>query len=438
MAFELRHYQSRAVESVLDQWSRGARSTLLVMGTGTGKTVVFSEVIRRWQESNPGHRALVMAHRKVLVDQARAKLEGVEGVDVATVQAASRRAKKSPADAYGLVVIDEAHHSMAKSYRAVVDRYSGAQVLGVTATPERADGSDLGCVFETCAYTYDMADAIRDGYLSPVKICSAPLSVDLGSVHTRQGDYDARELAGAVEPLLDSAARWIATNAADRHTVVFLPLVETAKKMAEACARYGLAAEEVDGDSPDKDAALARFESGETRVLCNAALLTEGWDAPICDCVMVLRPTQSRALYVQMVGRGTRLHDGKSDLLVPDVLALNARHDVMRPADVFLTDHDEAVAVTEAATSEPMTVEELQERRDVVAEREASLVEAVRGGWVERPRRVSKGDAAPSYASMARGAARVAGKVVVGVAKFGFALTSALIGGFLRGFFGRR
>lgn len=378
--FNLRPYQQEAVDAVFGQWESGVRSTLLVMGTGTGKTVVFANIARRWRSDNPDRPILVMAHRRELVKQARGKLDGIDGVEVSTVQGASRRAEKLPEDTYGLIVIDEAHHSLAKSYRNVMDRNPNALVLGVTATPERGDGSDLGAVFESVAYKYDMADAIADGYLSQVRICSAPLAVDLGGVHTRQGDYDAKEMAGAVEPLLRSAARWIRDNAADRHTVVFLPLVDTAKKMAEACIEVGLSAEEVDGESSGRDAVLARFDSGETQVLCNAALLTEGWDAPICDCVMALRPTQSRALYVQMVGRGTRLHEGKADLLVPDVLALNARHDVMRPADVLLTDHDDAVEVTEMATEVPSTVQELQEKHDVVAEREAALVEAIRNG----------------------------------------------------------
>ena len=459
--FNLRPYQREAVDAVVGEWSNGVRSTLLVMATGTGKTVVFAEVIRRWKQSHPGRGVLVMAHRRVLVEQARKKLEGIDGVEVATVQAASRRAQRTPADAYGLIVIDEAHHSLARSYKAVIDRYAGADVLGVTATPERADGVDMGEVFDTVAYTYDMADGIRDGYLSQVRICAAPLAVDLGGVHTRQGDYDAKELAGAVEPLLKSAARWIKENASDRHVVVFLPLVETAKKMADACAEVGLASEEVDGESVGRDAALKRFEDGETQVLCNAALLTEGWDAPICDCVMVLRPTQSRALYVQMVGRGTRLHDGKSDLLVPDVLALNAKHDVMRPADVFLADHDEAVDLMEAADAEPATVEELKERRDVVAEREAALVAAAAQdeledlGWLNRA--LSHDDGKPAdekrrqeggrgFARRAArfvgrallGTAKVAGKVAFGLAKYSVGLGAAIMVGFVRGFFGVR
>lgn len=440
--FELRPYQKEAVEGVMAQWEAGNRSTLLVMCTGAGKTIVFAEVIRRWQKTHPGGRVLVMAHRKVLVEQASEKLQGIGNVEVTTVQAASRRTEKTPEDQYGLVVIDEAHHSLARSYRKVIDHYADANVLGVTATPERADGSDMGEVFDSVAYTYDIADAIDDGYLSQVRIVSAPLAVDLGGVHTRQGDYDSRELADAVEPLLRSAAQWIKENAADRHTVVFLPLVETAKKMAQVCAEVGLSAEEVDGESADKDAALKRFEDGETQVICNAALLTEGWDAPICDCVMVLRPTQSRALYVQMVGRGTRLHEGKTDLLVPDVLALNARHDVMRPADVFVKDHDKAVELCEVADETPMTVEELQEKRDVIAEREASLVAAAtqreQAEALESARRSARQARRRRVAGFVGralvGTLKFAGKAALFTAQLGF----SIMGGFLLGMLGVR
>lgn len=423
--FQLRDYQQQAVNSVIDQWAKGTRSTLLVMATGTGKTVVFAEIIRKWSATHPGRRVLVMAHRKVLVDQAKAKMRDMRNVEVTTVQAASRRVSKTKPDAYGLIVIDEAHHSLAKSYRTVIDHYASAKVLGVTATPERCDGADMGAVFQSVAFTYDMANAIHDGYLSKVKICKAPLQVNLANVHSRQGDYDAAELANAVEPLLDSAAKWIKANAAERHVVVFLPLVDTAKKMAEACKRHGIKAEEIDGESSGKDAALKRFEHGETQVLCNAALLTEGWDAPICDCVMVLRPTQSRALYVQMVGRGTRLHPGKTDVLVPDVLALNARHDVMRPADVLLSDHDATMDVMSAATEKPKTVDELE--RDVVAQREAALVNAIHDARESKPTPVVQ-------PRRPRGTVRKVGSVAKRVLVTTAKLAYCFIGGFVSGF----
>lgn len=428
MAFTLRSYQQKAVESVLAEWAKGHRSTLLVMATGTGKTVVFAEIVRRWTAANPGRRVLVMAHRRVLVEQAKAKLADMRNVDVTTVQAANLQAPKADPAKYGLIVIDEAHHTLAKSYRNVIRHYADAKVLGVTATPERADGSDMGEVFDSVAYSYDMADAINDGYLSQVRVCSAPLAVDLSGVHTRQGDYDTAELASAVEPLLNSAANWIKSIAPNRHVVVFLPLVDTAKKMAKICRAHGIAAEEIDGQSSDKDAVLKRFESGETRVLCNAALLTEGWDAPICDCVMVLRPTQSRALYVQMVGRGTRLHEGKADVLVPDVLALNARHDVMRPADVLIKDHDRAVEVMEAATEKPQTVAQLEAERDYQAEREASIIAAMNGvhrGTTESAKRRPKA----GKGGLARRAAVMTGRIVVNVTKFAFAMVAAFVGG---------
>lgn len=327
----LRPYQSDAVHAVMSRL-KSNRSTMVVMATGTGKTVVFAEIARRWQESDP-RPVLVLAHRRELVEQARGKLDGVR-CDVMTVQGLSRRLDGIDRDAYGLVVIDECHHSHAKSYARVIGHLAGAHVLGVTATPERSDGKSLATVFGQPAFEYGIAKGIRDGWLSPIRVVPTKLRIDLSGVQTARGDYVQSQLGQSVEPWLGAAARWIRENASDRRTVVFLPLVSTAKKMAAACRRAGLTAAEVDGESPDRERVLSGFAGGEYQVLCNAMLLTEGWDCPEVGCVMVLRPTKSRALYCQMVGRGTRPCEGKTDLLVPDILAFGDES-IMRPYDVL-------------------------------------------------------------------------------------------------------
>lgn len=335
---QLRTYQSDAVSAVFKRWNT-SRAALIVMATGTGKTVVFSEIVRQWcsDAGNEG-RVLVLAHRRELVEQARNKMAAwncdADRIDAATVQGIARRLDRTDPDEYGLVVIDECHHAASKSYRRILDHFNNADVLGVTATPERSDGKSIAEVFGMPCYSYTMSDAIRQGYLSPVTVIPTNIKPDLSNVRTVAGDYSDKDLADAIEPWLDSAAAWIKDNAADRRTVVFLPLIKTAEKMAEICEAHGLTAAEVDGQSADRTQVLADFAAGKYQVLCNAMLLTEGWDCPEVDCVLVMRPTKSRALYVQMVGRGTRLAEGKWDCLVPDVLAYG-REELVRPWDVL-------------------------------------------------------------------------------------------------------
>lgn len=383
---ELRPYQAKAVGAVMRRLA-AHRTAMVVMATGTGKTVVFAEVARRWQGADP-RPVLVLAHRRELVDQARRKLGGVR-CDVMTVQGLSRRLDGIDPEAYGLVVIDECHHSHAKSYERVIRRLSGAHVLGVTATPERTDGRSLVDLFGTPAFEYCIAQGVADGWLSPIRIEPTPLRIDLSGVGTARGDYVQAQLGKTVEPWLDAAARWIRDNAADRRTVVFLPLVSTAKKMAAACERVGLVAAEVDGESPDRARTLADFAEGRCQVLCNAMLLTEGWDCPEVGCVMVLRPTKSRALYCQMVGRGTRLAEGKADLLVPDVLAFGDEP-IMRPWDMLGKEPPKAAAKRKNATR----------RAPVVADREGSLARRLDDGTgtggrstIGQPRRKASGGA---------------------------------------------
>lgn len=370
---ELRPYQNEAVAAVVRRFA-GHRTAMIVMATGTGKTVVFAEIARRWQERDE-RDVLVLAHRKELVEQARGKLDGVR-CDVETVQGTSRRLGRIDHDAYGLVVIDECHHSHAKSYRRVIEHFGSAKVLGVTATPERADGKSLASVFGEPAFEYSIRQGIKDGYLSPIRIEPSELRIDLSNVQTARGDYVQSQLGETVEPWLDAAARWVKKHAADRKTVVFLPLVSTARKMVGACERAGLTAVEVDGDSPNRAQILADFAEGRYQVLCNAMLLTEGWDCPDVSCVMVLRPTKSRALYCQMVGRGTRPAPGKDDLLVPDVLAFGDDF-VLRPWNVLGQEPPEKKAAKQKQAK----------RAPANVNREASLAKKLDNGTGMGPRR---------------------------------------------------
>ena len=341
---QLRPYQSEAVEAVIGEWNKGRRRTLLVLPTGTGKTVVFAKVAER--VAMCGKRTLVLAHRGELLDQARDKIGKVTGlacsveraeetsigswesVTVGSVQTMMRdnRLSAMDPDRFGAIVVDEAHHAASESYRKVLDYFTGANVLGVTATPDRADRKDLGTVFDSLAYEYTLPAAIREGFLCPIQAQMIPLNIDISSVSTQSGDYAVGELGDALEPYLEAIAdEMVAAGCRDRRTVVFLPLVRTAKRFRDILMEHGLRAAEVDGQSPDRDEVLQDFQDGRYDVLCNSMLLTEGWDCPAVDCIVVLRATKSRALYCLDEKTEVLTRDGwKTDVEIgEEVLAFN-------------------------------------------------------------------------------------------------------------------
>lgn len=392
---ELRPYQQAAKAAVLDEWDRGVDKTLLVLPTGTGKTIVFSavteEAVRR------GGRVLILAHRGELLEQAADKLEKSTGlrsslekaessclgswyrVAVGSVQSLQRpsRLDRFAPDYFNTIIIDEAHHCLSDGYQRVLEHFSAAKVLGVTATPDRGDMRSLGQYFETLAYEYTLVQAIRDGYLSPIKALTVPLRLDLSSVGVQNGDFKVGDLGTALDPYLDAIADEMLKNCADRKTVVFLPLVKTSQKFRDILNAKGFRAAEANGESDDRAEVLRDFEAGRYNVLCNSMLLTEGWDCPSVDCVIVLRPTKIRSLYSQMVGRGTRLYPGKDHLLLLDFLWHTERHELCHPAALVAESPDVAKKMTEnieeaEAAVDIMEAEE-QAESDVVAQREEAL-----------------------------------------------------------------
>ena len=393
-SFELYPFQREAVEAVQQEFTEGRKHTLLVLPTGCGKTITFSEWLR--QQVMKGGRGLILAHRDELLSQAAQKLKSVTGLDsalekadssaymsdapvtVASVQSLCRpeRLKKYPAGYYTDIVIDEAHHSLSNSYRDIIDHFETSRILGVTATPDRGDHKALSEIYESLAYEYPMRKAIQEGYLVPIKAKMLPVEVDLTEVKTSCGDYTANSLGDAIEPYLDEIARRMAEECRDRKTVVFLPLIRMAKRFAELLNEYGIVAVEVNGESPDREEILKDFEAGRYQALCNAMLLTEGWDCPSVDCVVVLRPTKVRSLYQQMVGRGTRLYPGKEDLLILDFLYLTAKHDLCTPASLFSgTAEVENRMEKMLREGEELDVSDVEKQaeRDVMAERAATL-----------------------------------------------------------------
>ena len=412
---ELRPYQEEARRAVFSEWENGNNKTLLVLPTGCGKTIVFAKIAE--DSVRHGDRVLILAHRGELLDQAADKIRKSTGlfcsvekaeqsclgswnrVTVGSIQSLMRekRLNMFSDDYFNKIIIDEAHernintdiligllskivqahHCLSDGYQRVLEHFSAAQVLGVTATPDRGDMRNLGSYFDSLAYEYTLPKAIKEGYLSPIKALTIPLKLDLSGVAMQNGDFKAADIDNALEPYLYQIADEMLKNCADRKTVVFLPLIKTSQKFRDILNEKGFRAAEVNGESGNRAEILEAFDRGEYNVLCNSMLLTEGWDCPSVDCVIVLRPTKVRSLYSQMVGRGTRLHPGKENLLLLDFLWHTERHELCHPAHLICESEEVAKKMTEniEAAGFPVDIEEAQEQAesDVVAQREEAL-----------------------------------------------------------------
>ena len=392
---ELRPYQQEAREAIFEQWDGGVLKTLLVLPTGCGKTIVFAKVtedcVRR------GDRVLILAHRGELLEQAADKIRQSTGlgcavekaeetcmgswfrVVVGSVQTMMRekRLGQFPEDYFQTIIIDEAHHCISDSYQKVLNHFSSAKILGVTATPDRGDMRNLGSYFESLSYEYTLPKAIKEGYLSPIKALTIPLKIDMTGVGVQAGDFKASDISTALDPYLQGIAQEMEKYCKDKKTVVFLPLVKTSQKFRDLLNAHGFRAAEVNGDSQNRSEVLEAFDRGEYNVLCNSMLLTEGWDCPSVDCVVVLCPTKVRSLYCQMVGRGTRLSPGKDHLLLLDFLWHTERHELCHPASLICQDEEVAKKMTEHIEQAgcPVDIEEAEKTaaEDVVAQREEAL-----------------------------------------------------------------
>jgi superfamily II DNA or RNA helicase len=328
-----------------------------------------------------GGRTLVLAHLKELVGQAVNKLDllGVEaGVEraehraratfdpdvvVATTQTLQKdRLESWPADYFRMIVVDEAHHATATTYRNILKHFPGARVLGVTATADRADEEDLGQVFESVAYEYDLFQAMTaeppGPYLCRLTFVQCAVDIDLRDLRPRKDDYSESDLEGRIAPLADTLANALKQEIGDRRTIVFTPGVKSAQGIATALASLGVRADWSSGEDPEAEAKVERFRRGEIQVFVNCQMAIEGFDVPEIAAVGLCRPTKSRLLYNQMAGRGTRLAKDKPDCLLIDFNFLTAQHDLVKPAELFDTpgaDSEVIEIANEIATKEPGT-----------------------------------------------------------------------------------
>lgn len=440
---KLRDYQENAVEGILNTWQT-EKSALVVLPTGCGKTVVFAETIRRALAAPNSTHAMILAHREELVDQAADKIRAVTGFDceiemgerqvigmmgklppviVSSVQSQisgkdgkKRMHKFDPKD-FSVLVIDEAHHATSPSYRKCVDWYlkgnPDCRLLGVTATPDRADELALGSVFAKVAASYEVVDAIRDGWLVPIKQRFVTVgSLDFSAIKTTAGDLNQGELAEVMEDErnLHEIAAPVLDILKGKRAIVFATSIRQAERLAEILNR-GARADWICGATPKevRREKLERFKRGEIEFMVNVGVLTEGFDDAGVDAVVMARPTKSRALYAQMIGRATRpaaeiaaalglnseaskrreliAASSKPSCLVLDFVGNSGRHKLITSADILGGKNpEEVIARAKRKASEKTNVnmadaleeakleyEEIERRKRLQAERRKAV-----------------------------------------------------------------
>lgn len=339
----LRDYQKEASDSVMEEFKE-QDSTLGVMYTGGGKTIIFADIIKRMRPK----RAIVLAHREELIWQARDKIESSTGLNceiemadlradntlfskadvvISTIQTqiagnnGGRMTKFKPTD-FGLLIVDEAHHATADTYRRTIDYFRknpDLKVLGVTATPDRADEEALGQIFKSVAFDFEILDGIHDGWLVPVDQQMVNVgSLDFSAIRTTAGDLNGADLAAVMEA--ENNLQGIAGSAieiiGDRRTLVFTASVAQAEKLCEIFNRHRFGMAEWVSGTTDKDkrrAMLSSYANGDIQVVVNCNCLSEGFDSPGVEVIIQARPTKSRALYAQQIGRATRPLPGVVD-----------------------------------------------------------------------------------------------------------------------------
>jgi ATP-dependent helicase IRC3 len=378
----LRPYQAEALHISKERYDTGVGRQLVQLPTGTGKTVLFSKLKEHHKFDQ---RMLVLVHRDELAQQAKSSIErwnptlkvGIEmgeytsgtnddivvgGVQTLGTSNATRLSKFDPRD-FDALVCDEAHHSIASTYSNVFDHFglldSGRNprdfrrlLLGVTATPNRGDGQGLGQRYDEIIYRMSILDAIRDGWLVDIRGFKVNSATDLSGVHVRAGDFAIGELEEAVNT--DARNHLIVQNwlkfGEQRQTVAFCVDIAHAKRLAEVFKAYGVAAEAIWGNDPDRKEKLKWHKAKGLQVLTNCGVLTEGYDDWQISCIIMARPTKSQLLFVQMAGRGTRIPSdidnlitarelgltiAKNDCILMDVVDNTGRHSLITLASLF-------------------------------------------------------------------------------------------------------
>lgn len=413
-----RPYQLAARDAVLQEFTKGVKSTLLLMATGTGKTVTFAltadAVRKRLADRGRPHKTLILAHRQELLEQAAEKLEawtphlsvGIEQGDrrvtrqalpdilIASVPSLSqpRRLAEFDHKQFGFMVTDESHRAVASTYQAIYRAFSHCYHLGVTATPDRTDKTALGSVFESVAFGYDLRNAIEDGYLVPIYREQIEIEgLDLSRINPGgKKDFTDDDLEeeflrdGALLQVADTSVRLSRDKGHDRQGIIFCPGVRHAELLTDAINSIRPASAAcIHGGTPSRDQILRRYKDGQLRYLANFNVLTEGIDLPATSIIPNCRPTKSRLVYAQAAGRGTRLHPGKTDCLIVDFTDASSRHDLVSPMDIFdgnldLTIKERAEQIAKRKKTDALTA--LKEATEQIGrERQLALAREIAG-----------------------------------------------------------
>ena len=385
---------------ILPAWS-SEDSAIIQMATGTGKTIVMAALASHCKSQDHG-RTLVLTERKKLVNQGWDKfmsiglkteiesgskrvlnLKGPHQPDavIATVQSMvagtkSMRIERFPKDYFNRIFIDECHHATSTWYKTVLDYFQRYKLLGVTATADRADGRGLGHIFKTVAYEYNLDEAVRENNLKRIRVRRIGTGISLKGIGISRGDFTEHEMAERIIPCIADLAKLLVRYAEGRKTIDFMPDVDSSRYMADALNHFGVTAESVAGADGDKvEGILKAYTAGRYQFMVNNQLLVEGYDESSISCVALLRPTLSRPLFSQMIGRGTRLDPLVSTCLILDFAFLTDAHDPVHPIELFDNEemHQEILDLASTAIDvgeEVDLIEEMDKAEDVHVEKQ--------------------------------------------------------------------
>jgi superfamily II DNA or RNA helicase len=367
----LRPYQQTCVERVLAAYQQNPKGrAFLVIPTGGGKTIVFTEIARRLKLTT-----LILAHRQELLEQATDKFHLVDPtaiigqvgagrhewgtpITVASVQTISRPEHLGAlkCSGYQLIIVDECHHSASAGYQAVLDALPDAFVIGVTATPDRLDKQSIEHIFGEPVFSASIIDMVEQGFLCDLRAIAVRTGTNLDQVHTQAGDFKQDELEEAIDTP-ERNARVVTAyllHGKGRQALCFAVTVAHARHLADVFKEQGVKAAVVSGETPaeERKRLLHDYERGTLEVMCNVGVLSEGYDHPQTSCVIMARPTRSRALYIQSIGRGTRLAPGKRDCVILDITDNCLKHRIeplalQKALDIALSDGESIVECKE-------------------------------------------------------------------------------------------